>query len=84
MLYASQQKKPFTVKMRFNHTEYLLFKAWYENDCVNGLLSFAYPTIDDFSNTVIEKEYQFVAGQAPQYSNPSGKMIDCTMQWEEV
>ena len=31
-----------------------------------------------------EKEYRFVAGQAPKYSNPSGDKIECSMQWEEV
>ena len=84
MLYASKMKKPFTVKMRFTYNEYTAFKNWYENSCFNGLYSFNYPTIDQFSGTVTDKEYQFVAGSAPQYSNPSGKYIDCSMQWEEV
>lgn len=84
MLYASMAKKPFTVKMRFDYEEYLIFKHWYEEDCYFGLNSFAFPTIDSMSNQKIEKEYQFVAGAAPQFSNPTGKAIECTMQWEEV
>lgn len=83
MLYASQQKKPFTVRMLFSYTEYNIFVDWYENVCFNGLNSFLYPTIDSFG-TKIDKEYQFVAGQPPQFTNPSGKKIECTMQWEEV
>ena len=84
MLYASQMKKPFSVKMHFSYSEYLLFKDWYENTCYNGLNSFAFPAIDIFASIKPEKEYRFVAGSAPQYLNPTGKIIECTMQWEEV
>lgn len=83
MLYASLAKRPFTVKMLFSYDEYLIFTEWYNNTCYKGLYSFAYPTIDRFG-VKTDKEYQFVAGTAPQYSNPSGKNIECTMSWEEV
>ena len=76
------KKRPFTVKMYFTYDEYVVFDAWYNNECYQGLLSFAFPQIDSPYNN--EKEYQFVAGQAPQYLNVSGKIIECTMQWEEV
>ena len=86
MLAYSMAKKPFNVKMRFTYAEYLLFDAWYNGygstDCCKGLNSFAFPQIDRINGN--EKEYRFVAGSAPQYSNPSGQYIECTMQWEEV
>ena len=84
MLYASQKKRPFTVKMLFTYEEYLIFTEWYNDTCYKGLNSFSYPTIDSFSSVPVNKEYQFVADTAPQYSNPSGRLIECTMQWEEV
>ena len=89
-MYASMAKRPFTVKMHFNYDEYVLFDAWYNSSgsfastgCAKGVNSFAFPKIDS-TNHLIEKEYRFVAGSAPKYSNPSGKIIECTMQWEEV
>lgn len=77
-------KKPFNVTMRFTYAEYLLFKTWWEDTCYYGLNSFGFPQIDDWGNSVSEKEYRFVAGTSPSYSNPSGKYIECSMQWEEV
>lgn len=82
MLAYSMAKKPFSVKMRFTYEEYLIFDNWYNNVCYKGLNSFAFPQIDRINGT--EKEYRFVEGSAPQYSNPSGKYIECSMQWEEV
>lgn len=83
MLSASMAKRPFTVKMLFSYDEYLIFTDWYQNTCYFGLNSFSYPTIDRFGVRA-DKEYQFVAGSVPKYSNPSGKKIECTMEWEEV
>lgn len=80
---ASMTKRPFLVKMLFTYDEYLIFTDWYNNTCYKGLYSFSFPTVDRFG-VKSNKEYQFAAGSAPQYSNPSGKNIECTMQWEEV
>lgn len=82
MLYASMEKKPFNVKMRFTYLEYILFDSWYNNDCFKGLNSFAFPQIDRKNGA--EKEYRFVAGNAPHYTEVSGGLIECNMQWEEV
>lgn len=82
MLANSMAKRPFNVKMRFTYAEYLLFDEWYNTVCYKGLNSFAFPQIDRINGS--EKEYRFVAGTAPQYSNPSGQYIECSMQWEEV
>ena len=56
----------------------LLMLLHFYNHVVN---SFAFPTIDRTSG---ESEYRFVAGTSPRYSNPSGNIIECSMQWEEV
>ena len=82
MLASSMAKRPFTVKMRFTYDEYVAFDTWYNEVCYKGLNSFAFPQIDRIGGS--DKEYRFVAGQAPQYSNVSGNIIDCSMQWEEV
>ena len=82
-MYASMAKRPFTVRMRFTYDEYVLFDTWYNNVCFKGVNSFAFPKIDSTDKT-IEREYRFVAGQAPKYTNPTGKIIECSMQWEEV
>ena len=76
-------KKPFSVKMHFTYDEYVLFDTWYNEVCYKGLNSFSFPRIDSTDKTV-NKEYRFVAGSAPKYSNPSGKIIECSMEWEEV
>ena len=76
-------KKPYNVKMRFSYEEYVLFDHWYENDCYKGLNSFAFPKIDSVDKT-IEREYRFVANTSPKYVNVSARIIECTMQWEEV
>ena len=82
-MYASMKKKPFTVKMHFTYDEYLIFDEWYRTTCFYGVNSFAFPKIDSI-NKLIEREYRFVAGSAPKYTNPSGSIIEATMQWEEV
>ena len=74
----SMAKRPFSVFMLFNYTEYALFKAWYQNTTKFGTLSFEFPTIDGTGTS----EYRFT--NPPQYSNESGKIIRCSMDWEEV
>ena len=85
-MYASMAKKPFNVKMHFTYNEYILFDEWYNSyestGCAKGVNSFAFPQIDRVNGN--EKEYRFVAGTSPKYSNPTGKIIECSMQWEEV
>lgn len=82
MLASSMAKRTFTVKMRFTYDEYLIFENWYNNVCLKGLNSFAFPQIDLIDGS--EKEYRFTSTSAPQFSNPSGQLYECSMQWEEV
>lgn len=79
----SMEKRQFSVSMRFNLTEYGLFETWFDEVILGGLYSFNFPQIDA-SGTVTMKEYRFADGGSPQYSNPSGNNIDCSMVWEEV
>ena len=76
----SMAKRQYQVTMLFNYTEYLLFSQWYQEDLKFGTLSFTFPTIDG----VGDSEYRFVEGGVPQYTNESGRMIRCSMTWEEV
>lgn len=76
----SMAKRPFQVSMLFDYTEYLLFSYWYQNNLKYGTLSFEFPKIDGSGNS----EYRFAEGGEPSYSNESGKMIRCSMVWEEV
>ena len=82
-MYASMAKRPFNIRMRFTYDEYVLFDSWYNSVCYKGVNSFAFPKIDSTDKT-IEREYRFVAGTSQRYSNPTGKIIECSMQWEEV
>lgn len=82
-LLASMGNKQYSVNMRFSPTEYTLFKNWYENSCRYGFFSFQFPKIDS-TNSLEMAEYRFVAGSEPSFSNPSGTIIECSMQWEEV
>lgn len=77
---SSMAKRPFEVSMLFTYEEYLLFSYWYQNDIKFGTLSFEFPIIDGSGTG----EYRFADGGAPHYSNESGKLIKCTMTWEEV
>ena len=75
-------KRPFTVKMRFSVDEYKLFEEWWNDKCLRGINSFAFPMVDN--DVVTYREYQFASNGAPKYSNNKGKFIDCAMVWEEV
>ena len=81
-LYATQIKKTYSVKMYFTHTEYVTFDSWFNNDLQQGLYPFYFPAIDKSISG--NKIYRFTADGAPQYSNPSGKIVACVMKWEEV
>jgi len=78
----SQAKRPFTVKFRFTESQYEEFETWWENVCCFGLNSFKFKQINSSNGS--DKEYRVVAGSAPSYSNPSGDLIECSMNWEEV
>lgn len=82
-LYATQTKKSFSVKMRFNENEYHLFDKWFEDVLCSGLYSFSFPMIDARGKTVT-KIYRFTSDGAPQYSNPGGQYVDASMKWEEM
>ena len=74
----SLAKRPFSVSMLFTYTEYSAFTTWYNNTIKRGALSFTFPKIDGSGNA----EYRMRS--APTYSNESGKVIRCNMEWEEV
>ena len=78
----SQGKRPFSVKMIFNLLEYSYFTNWYKTICRYGFYSFNFPKIDASGSSYAE--YRFQKDTYPKYSNISGKMIECTMSWEEV
>lgn len=80
--YHSLEKRQFSVKMRFSLGEYTIFNNWYKNTLKQGLLAFEFPKIDSTSGSLVV--YRFTADGSPQFSNPSGDLIDCTMKWEEV
>lgn len=81
-LYATQSKRTYTVKMYFTHTEYTTFDSWFTSTLKMGLYPFYFPAIDKSVN--VDKIYRFTKDGAPQYSNPSGKIVSCSMKWEEV
>ena len=81
-LYATQQKKQFIIKMLFTVEEYAIFDQWFNETLKFGLYPFYFPQIDGTSG--INHIYRFTKDGAPQYSNPSGKMIVCSMKWEEL
>jgi hypothetical protein len=74
--------KPFNVTIRMYLAEYRIFENWYINVTRKGLLSFAFPKINDNSNII--KEYRFVPGSAPAISTPGGLVVDVRMEWLEV
>ena len=81
-LYATQSKRIYSIKMMFTHTEYVTFDAWFQNTLKYGLYPFEFPAIDKSING--NKLYRFTKDGEPQYSNPSGKFVSCSMKWEEV
>lgn len=81
-LYATQQKRVYQIKMNFKHSEYLIFDNWFQNELKWGLYPFYFPCIDKSSNTT--KVYRFTKDGAPKYTNPSGKIVGCSMVWEEM
>ena len=71
--------KIFDIQMIFSYEEYLLFENWYTINLRNGAETFSFP---DVFNSLVNKEYRIVS--TPTFSNESGKVIKCSMQWEEV
>lgn len=74
----SLAKRPFSVTMIFDYNEYSAFTNWYKNTAKLGALSFNFPKIDGTGTA----EYRFTS--PPSYSNDSGQLIRCSMDWEEV
>ena len=79
--YATQSKRVYSVRMNFTHTEYVAFDAWFKSTLKDGLYPFEFPCIDKAING--NKLYRFTPDGEPQYSNPSGKIVSCSMKWEE-
>jgi len=63
--------------------EYELFVNWFENTLRRGLYSFYFPKIDSLNKSTLAV-YKFTADGVPQFSNPSGDMINVTMKWEQA
>lgn len=82
-MYHSQAKRQFSIKMRFTLEEYAYFNNWYKNTLKQGLYAFDFPKIDSNNPSDIVV-YRFTSDGAPQFNNPSGDLIDCSMNWEEV
>ncbi len=82
-LYASMTKRQFTVSFNFTLEEYGYFREWYTTYLRQGAFSFEFPQLDSDDNTQL-KEYRIKKGGFPKYSNKSGKIIACSMTWEEV
>lgn len=81
----SMEKRTFAVTMRFTVSEYTDFETWYNTYTRKGVYAFTFPRIDAVNQNDTENAiYRFVDGSAPKYSNPSGDLIECTMEWEEV
>lgn len=84
-LATTQAKRQFSVKMNFSYEQYVSFRNWYQNNIKYGLKSFGFPNLDKVGHDTEDiKEYRFVSSGSPKYSNPSGKIVQCTMTWEEV
>ena len=81
-LFATQQKKTFQIKMHFTAEEYATFDQWFQETLKYGLYPFYFPQIDSTSGT--NAVYRFAQGGSPQYTNPSGKIVECSMVWEEA
>lgn len=77
----SQEKRPFSVRMKFTPTEYEYFRNWYEETTLSGLYDFTFPQIDSVGH-ITNKVYRFAS--VPQYENPNGQNIYCNMGWLEV
>lgn len=77
---ASMAKRQFNVTMIFTFSEYEYFTYWYKKDLKYGTLPFDFPKIDGIGTST----YRIAEGGAPKYTNQSGKLINCSMIWEEV
>jgi len=74
----SLAKRPFSVSMLLSYDEYTRFTQWYNSTIKKGTLSFNFPKIDGTGTA----EYRFTS--PPTYTNESGQLIRCSMDWEEV
>lgn len=88
-LSATQQPRSFSVKFVFTETEYHTFDDWFKNTLKSGLYSFYFPVIDssnkyDSNYDIINKVYRIAKDGSPQYENTSGRLVSCTMKWEEL
>ena len=82
LAYSSEPRK-FNVAFKFTTSEYDSFRTWFRDYLRKGMNSFNFPKVDSVDKTTMQ-EYQIAKGGFPKYSNESGKIIKCTMVWEEV
>ncbi len=78
----SCEKRKFSVAFKFTMIEYNAFRDWFENDLHCGMNSFSFPKIDSLDKSIM-KVYKICKGGFPKYSNQSGKIMKCSMTWEE-
>ena len=78
----SMEKRSFEVGFNFTYDEYSAFRTWFTDTILQGSLSFLFPQIDNADRAL--KEYRISKSGFPKYTNISGKIIKCTMVWEEV
>ena len=79
----SCENRTFSVAFNFTLDEYDDFRTWFETTTRCGMYSFYFPQIDGIDKTVL-KEYRITKNGFPKYSNESGKIIKCSMTWEEL
>ena len=79
----SSEKRKFQVAFTFTVTEYNAFREWFDVVLRKGMYSFNFPQIDSTDKTQM-KEYRISKDGFPKYSNESGKLLKCSMTWEEL
>jgi hypothetical protein len=81
---AGLVKSPMSLSVTMNMKleEYLVFRNWFNNALRRGVFSFAFPQIDNNTGTI--KEYRFAPDANISIKNPSGDIIELSMQWEEL
>lgn len=76
------QPDTFAVSITVDYDKYIVLRNWFRNDLRKGALSFGYPRVDEIGGGIVE--YRFVPGTSISCSNPKGKKVKLSMQWEEV
>lgn len=79
------QPQSFSVKMHMTLAEKKIFLSWFKSNLYFGANTFAFPNIDAMSEETADlTEYRLVPGSTISWSNPSGDILEVSMQWEEA